>query len=69
MFTYIGANQDVEAVASAMSIDNRLAFSADEESTRVMFNKELSARKKFFSRVSNEKSKSSLAKGYFDMDQ
>lgn len=69
VFTYIGANQDVEAVASAMSIDNRLAFSADEESTRAMFNKELSARKKFFSRVSNEKSKSSLAKGYFDMDQ
>lgn len=68
VFTYIGANQDVEAVASAMSIDNKLAFSADEESTRVMFNKELCARKKFFSRVSNEGSKSSLTKGYFDMD-
>lgn len=69
VFTYIGANQDVDAVASAMSIDNRLAFDANEESTYAMFEKERCARKKFFSRVTNERSKACLAKGYFDMDK
>ena len=47
VFTYIGANQDVEAVAASMSIDNRLAFDADDESTGAMFEHERRSRKKF----------------------
>lgn len=69
VFTYIGANQDVEAVASAMSIDNRLAFDANEESTFAMFEKERFARMSFFREVSKGRSKSRLAKGYFDTDK
>ena len=37
VFTYIGANQDVESVAGQMSIDNYMAFEADEESTEAIF--------------------------------
>lgn len=51
VFTYIGANQDVEAVAESMSINNRLAFDANEESTRDMFAKEACSRKAFFSKL------------------
>lgn len=40
VFTYIGANQDVERVACEMSINNFMAFDADEESTTEMFAKE-----------------------------
>lgn len=53
VFTYIGANQDVEAVAESMSIDNRMSFCADMEGTNEMFEKERKSRKKFFSRLSN----------------
>ena len=33
-FTYIGANQDVEAVAGSMGIRNTLAFEETEEGTK-----------------------------------
>ena len=36
-FTYIGANQDVEAVAGSMGIRNTLAFKETEEGTKAMF--------------------------------
>jgi methanogenic corrinoid protein MtbC1 len=36
-FTYIGANQDVEAVAGSMGIRNTLAFEETEEGTKAMF--------------------------------
>lgn len=52
VFTYIGANQDVEKMAKRMSIDNHLAFCANPEGTREMFEKEMRCRKKFFSRIS-----------------
>ena len=51
VFTYIGANQDVEKVADSMSINNHLAFSADEAGTAQMFEKESKARKNFFAKV------------------
>ena len=40
VFTYIGANQDVDKVAESMAINNRMAFQADSEGTRAMFEKE-----------------------------
>ena len=52
VFTYIGANQDVEAVAASMAINNHHAFQADVDGTREMFLKERNSRKAFFSRVS-----------------
>lgn len=68
VFTYIGANQDVEAVAASMSIDNRLAFDADDESTGAMFEHERRSRKKFFSKVSRNMPMCDISTGYFDED-
>ena len=50
-FTYIGANQDVEAVAGSMGIRNTLAFEETEEGTREMFKVEADARIRFMDRV------------------
>lgn len=66
VFTYIGANQDVEAVAASMSIDNHLAFEADDESTGEMFAKECRSRKKFFGKLSRNMPMCDLSVGYFD---
>ena len=52
-FTYIGANQDVEAVAGSMGIRNTLAFEETEEETTKMFKKDRSARKFFFDRMAD----------------
>ena len=51
-FTYIGANQDVEAVASSMSINNSLCFAASAEGTGAMFEQERRSRKAFFGKIS-----------------
>lgn len=51
VFTYIGANQDVESVAASMSINNHYAFMATEEGTNEMFRKERCSRKKFFKKL------------------
>ena len=51
-FTYIGANQDVEAVAGSMGIRNTLAFEETEDGTREMFKVEASARMKFMDKLS-----------------
>ena len=69
VFTYIGANQDVEAVASAMSIDNRLAFDADEASTKEMFARERRSRVIFYSKVSSPRVHEDLSTGYFDEEE
>lgn len=50
-FTYIGANQDVEAVAGSMGIRNTLAFEETEEGTNKMFEIELRARNRFFDKL------------------
>ena len=68
VFTYIGANQDVEAVAESMSIDNRLAFDADDESTGAMFAHERRSRKKFFGKLICNMPMCDLSTGYFDED-
>ncbi len=65
VFTYIGANQDVEAVAESMSINNRMAFSADESGTKAMFEKELKSRKRFFSRIQCDRKSTDISEDYF----
>ena len=50
-FTYIGANQDVEAVAGSMGIRNSLAFEETEEGTKRMFAKESSSRRRFLDKM------------------
>ncbi|MDE7386025.1 MAG: VWA domain-containing protein [Muribaculaceae bacterium] len=51
IFTYIGANQDVEKFASTISITNTLSFSADAEGTSAMFAREGKARHRLFGRL------------------
>ena len=47
-FTLIGTdNLDVEGMAGAMAIDNHLAFTEDEESTKAMFCRERKSRVRF----------------------
>lgn len=68
VFTYIGANQDVEAVAASMAIDNRLAFEAEADSTSAMFAKECRSRMRFFDKIAQNFPSCCLDSGYFDED-
>lgn len=65
VFTYIGANQDVEKVAASMSISNSLAFSADSEGTCAMFACESRSRERFFERLTFGCAPDDLADDYF----
>ena len=53
-FTYIGANQDVVKVAGSMGIKNSLLFSAEEASTKKMFECERASRSKFYARMADK---------------
>ena len=68
LFTYIGANQDVKAVADTISITNTLSFSADAEGTSVMFARERKARSRWTDRLASGVSKCFMADDYFDED-
>lgn len=52
VFTYIGANQDVEKAASAIAVNNVMHFQTTQSGTREMFAKERSSRNRWFDRVS-----------------
>lgn len=54
-FTYIGANQDVEAVAGSMGIRNTLAFEETEEGTAKMYKRDSLSRKRFMDKLSHLK--------------
>ena len=54
VFTYIGANQDVEAVAESMAINNRMSFEADNEGYGAMRSKEGYSRQFFYQRLSRK---------------
>jgi len=69
VFTYIGANQDVEAVANSMSIDNHLCFEATLTGASDMFEKEIRCRKKFFSKIVPNQRMSHICDDYFDEDE
>ena len=50
-FTYIGANQDVEAVAGSMGIRNTMAFESNGAACYSMFKAEQKARYRFFDKL------------------
>jgi len=66
VFTYIGANQDVEAEAHKMGVVNSYKFEATIEGTVEMFAKEASSRKRWNERVS--RGEQNLEEGYFNED-
>ncbi len=51
LFAYIGANQDMKEISFTLSISNTMAFEADADSTRRMFKKECSSRKRWYDAV------------------
>ena len=53
VFAYIGANQDVEAVAAQISITNVMNFDATGDGTKVMSAKLCSARARIFDRIAD----------------
>ncbi len=53
VFAYIGANQNVEAVAAAISITNVLNFEATSEGTAIMGARVASARTRLFDRIAD----------------
>lgn len=65
LFTYIGANQDVEQVAATISITNTLSFSADAEGTTQMFATERRARSRWAERLSRNIAPCDMADDYF----
>ena len=50
-FTYIGSNQDVEAVAGSMGIRNMMAFVETAEGTCAMFETDRASRAKLFNKL------------------
>ena len=53
VFAYIGADQDVERVASQIAIGNTMSFSACPGSTADMMNRERKSRRRFYDRISD----------------
>jgi len=51
VFTYIGANHDVEAVASSLSISNIMSFDASDDGVREMSQKLEDSRASWFDRI------------------
>ena len=51
VFTYIGANQNVEQVAATISVTNALSWTSDGAGTKAMFAKEAKCRTRFFDRL------------------
>lgn len=65
VFAYIGANQDVEAVAASMSIDNSLPFDQSRAGTAQMFRRASLSRMKWFDRVHANASSENLSEDFF----
>ncbi len=71
-FTYIGANQDVEAVAGAMGIRNTLAFDQTDEGVKKMVESDLSCRIMFYKKMRDHAETGNIClieeDDYFDSD-
>ncbi|MDR3217809.1 MAG: hypothetical protein LBU22_02350 [Dysgonamonadaceae bacterium] len=72
VFVYIGANQDVDAVADSMSIENKLQFEASERGVDRMMCKERASREVFYKKVADNSSgiypEMDLKSGFFEED-
>lgn len=53
VFTYIGANQDVEKVAATIAINNVMNFNTTTEGTHAMFAREKKSRMRWFTHISD----------------
>ncbi len=64
-FTYIGADHDVERVASSISIQNTLVFKKTTEGMKQMFAKEKASRMKYSQKLQDNEE---VQTNYFDQD-
>ena len=67
-FVYIGTNQDVDAVADSLSIDNRMNYISSPQGFRRMSQTDLSSKERYYERLSRKKRGEDvdLQEGYFD---
>ena len=70
VFVYIGANQDVDAVADSLSIHNKLLFIAEPDNVRKMMVTERSSRANFYDKISTNlfDSGMDLQRNFFEND-
>jgi uncharacterized protein YegL len=68
VFTYMGANQDVEKVAMSISVTNVMNWQATSEGTKVMFQQEGKSRERWYDAVAN-KIDESLKDSFFDEEE
>lgn len=66
VFTFIGANIDVEKVASQISINNYISFNQSSAGTNTMFAREKNARMNMYDKMSKGVSKKDLQGNYFE---
>lgn len=69
VFTYIGANQDVEKVAATISITNVMNFEASCIGTQAMFQQESRSRSRWYDRIAQNVAGKSLQEDFFDEDE
>ena len=70
VFTYIGTNQDVDAVADGIGIRSRMEYKFSEMGTSEMFALERNSRRNFYGRISREGRDfaKEINYNYFDVD-
>ncbi len=68
VFTYIGANQNVDEVACSLSIDNSVGFDSDEEGSKQMYSSVNESRIMFYNKIKENKSIEDLKKGFFESE-
>lgn len=68
VFVYVGANQDVEAVAATISIENKMCFSCTPKGTVHMTQAVNSGRERWYQRIANACTSQSDNKNFFDND-
>ena len=66
VFTYLGANQDVEQVAMSMSINNFREFESTDEGAHEMFEREKRTRKAFYGKACRMSKDVLAEEDYFD---
>lgn len=66
VFTFIGANIDVEQAAAQISINNYISFNKSSAGTNAMFAREKNARMNMYDKMSKGVSKKDLQGNYFD---
>ncbi len=67
VFTYIGANHNVDGTAISLNINNHLHFRANDADTKKMFEKNTSSRQRYMNKIKT--GKVDLQSGYFQDDE